>query len=89
MLGNFDDLGTEMLVPIPGSIKTGDSWVDENTTDADNQKKTEYKVLSANTTEANLSFKGTVSAKANKNVQGMDAVVTSSSSFTGELSVDL
>ena len=89
MLGNFDELGAEMLVPVPGSIKSGDSWVDDNTTDADNKKKIEYTVVSASNGEATLSFKGTSFSKANKNVQGMDAIVTSSSSFNGELTVDI
>ena len=89
MLGNFDELGAEMLVPVPGSIKTGDSWVDDNTTDADNKKKTEYTVLSANNTEATISFKGSSTAKANKTFQGMEAVVTNSASFSGELTLDV
>ena len=89
MLGNFDELGGEILVPVPSSIKAGDVWVDDNTTDGDNKKKIEYTVVSASNGEATLSFKGTSLSKANKNVQGMDAVVTSSSSFNGELTVDV
>jgi hypothetical protein len=89
MLGNFDELGGEMLLPVPVNLKAGDTWVDDNSSDADNKKKTEYSVVSANSSEAIISFKGTALAKANKNVQGMEAVVTSSSSINGELTIDI
>ena len=88
MLGNFDELSYELVMPIPPSLKSGDTWTEESNENADNVKKIEYKVLSINATVAILSFKGTLTAKANKSVQGMDATVTSNSNLTGEVSVD-
>ena len=64
MLGNFDELGGETLVPLPVNLKTADTWVDDNSSDADNKKKTEYSVLSANSSQAIISFKGTAFTKA-------------------------
>jgi len=88
-LGNFDEFVTEMIFPVKVDIKPGDSWIDDNTSDVDNKKVTEYKVVSSDNGEATLTFKGTSVVKANKSVQGMDAVVTSSSSFSGEMIVDI
>ncbi len=89
LVGNFDELGGELVVAMPSSLSIGDSWVDELITDVDNKKKTEYSVISVNNTEATLSFKGTAVTKASKTFQDMDAVVTGSSNFNGELTVDI
>jgi hypothetical protein len=88
MMGNFDDLSYELMMPVPSSLKSGDIWTEEIKEDAENIKKIEYKVISISTSEVVLQFKGSSISKMSKSVQGMDAVVTSNSTFSGEVSVD-
>lgn len=89
MMGdNLDALSLELLLALPGALKAGDKWTDETNTDADNRKKLNYTVQSVNGNEAILTFTGEETSKKQKSIQGMNATVTASSNYTGELTVD-
>ena len=89
LFDDFDKFPRELFVAIPTRIKPGDTWVEDITIDEENKKKTDYTVVSVTNAIAILSFKGIELAKAKKSVEGMDAVVKGSSSFAGEVTVDV
>ncbi|MDE3145516.1 MAG: hypothetical protein KGL19_15270 [Bacteroidota bacterium] len=89
LVGNLDEIGSELLLAVPNTIKAGDTWVDEINTDSANKKKTMYSVKSVNKTEAVVSFTGTETTKKAKTLQGMDAIINANSSFSGEITVDI
>lgn len=88
MLGDIDELNSELIVALPKSIKVGDNWTDEQNKDANNKSKIDYKVKSIMNDEAVLSFSGSIDKKQNKSMQGMDATVTANSTVAGELTVN-
>ena len=89
LLQNFDKLPRELMLAMPATINKGDTWSEYNTTDEENKVRIDYNVVSLTNTMSTLLFKGIAISKANKIVQGMDALVTSSSNFVGELIVDI
>jgi len=89
VMGDIDELNTEVLVALPINIKLGDHWLDEQNKDANNKSKIDYKVKSIANEEAVLSFNGTYDKKQNKTVQGMEATVTANTTSTGEVTVNI
>jgi len=88
LISNLEDLGLELLLAVPATMKAGDVWVNEINTDSSNKKKTNYTVKSGNLTEVVVSFTGTETAKKAKTMRGMDAIITFNSSFSGEITVE-
>lgn len=87
--GNFDALSFEALVAVPASLKAGDNWTDETNENVDNKKKMVYNVQSVNGNEALVNFTGEESIKKPKNIQGMDATITGTNSYSGSFTVDI
>lgn len=88
MLGDIDELNSELFLTVPTNIKLGDHWFDEQIKDADNKSKIEYTVKSIVDEEAVLSFNGILDKKLNKTMQGIEAIVTANSIISGELTVN-
>jgi len=89
VMGDIDELNTELLVALPNNIKIGEHWSDEQTKDANNKSKIDYTVKSIANEEAVLSFNGSIDKKQNKTIQGMEAKVTANTTATGELTVNV
>jgi hypothetical protein len=87
LLGSsIDDIAKESFLAIPTHLKSGDSLVVVgDITDKDNSKTVTYSVESINGNDATVSFKGSEISKKTKNIQNMEAVVTSNSTFSGTL----
>ncbi len=86
--GSIDDIAKESFLAIPATMKAGDSIiVVGEITDKDNSKTNTYIVQSINGNNATLSFKGNEISKKTKNIQNMEAVVTSTSTSSGTLIV--
>ncbi len=86
--GEINDIAPELLLAIPASLKTGDSWTEENNKDADNKKKIVYTIQSLTGNEAVVAFTGEESMKKPKSVQGMTAMITGTNNYKGTLTVD-
>ena len=89
LLGDLDELNSELVVAVPKIIKIGDHWTDEQSKDANNKIKIEYTVKTINNEDAILMFNGVLDKKQNKSMQGMDATVTANTISTGELTVNI
>jgi hypothetical protein len=86
---NIDDIAKESFLAIPTHLKSGDSLaVVSDFTDKDNSKTVTYFVESINGNDATVLFKGSGISKKSKNIQNMEAVVTSNSTFSGTLLVE-
>ena len=87
LLGSsIDDIAKESFLAIPTHLKSGDSLVVIGyITDKDNSKTVTYSVESINGNDATVSFKGIEISKKTKNIQNMEAVVSSNSTFSGTL----
>lgn len=89
LLGDIDELNSELVVAVPKSIKIGDHWIDEQNKDANNRSRFEYSVKSITEEEAVLTFNGNIDKKQNKSFQGMEATVTGNTTSKGELTVNM
>jgi hypothetical protein len=89
VLGDIDELNTELVVAIPKSINVGAQWTDMQNKDANNKSKIDYTVKSIANDEAVLSFSGSIDKKQNKTLQGMEATVTANTITSGELTVNI
>jgi len=84
------ELLEESLLPLPASLKVGDSFYGTGIkVDKENEKKVTYKVENIDNGEAEISFSSTQKIKKMKTVQGMEAVVTGEANSTGRLFVNI
>ncbi len=88
VLGDIDELNTELVVAIPKHLKIGDKWSDEQNKDTSHKSKIDYSVNSITNDVAILSFSGIIDKKQKKTLQGMEATVTSNTTTTGDLTVN-
>jgi hypothetical protein len=88
LLGDIDELNSELVVAVPKSIKIGDQWIDEQNKDTNNRTRFQYSVKSITGEEAVLTFNGNIDKKQNKSFQGMEATVTANTISKGELTVN-
>jgi len=89
ILGDIDELNSEIIVAVPKNIKVGDHWSDEQNKDANNKSKIDYIVKSVINDDAVLSFNGSIDKKQTKTMQGMEANVTANTMSIGELTVSI
>ncbi|MDE3234955.1 MAG: hypothetical protein KGO81_03295 [Bacteroidota bacterium] len=83
------ELVAQSFLAVPEKLQVGDTFTVYNESkEAGKTQSYTYKVKSINGTDAVLSFSGTENTKTTKTVQGMDAIVTGTSSITGELTVN-
>jgi hypothetical protein len=86
---SIDDIAKESFLSLSSSLKVGDTIVVVgDITDKDNSKSINYSVQSINGKDAALAFTGSEASKKTKSIQNMEAVVTSTSSFSGSLILD-
>jgi hypothetical protein len=89
VLGDIDDLNTEILVAVTDNIKLGDRWSDEQNKDLNNKSKIDFTVKEIDNEEAILIFNGIADKKQKKSVQGLEAMVTANTIVTGEMTVNV
>ena len=91
LLGSsIDDIAKESFLAIPKHLKSGDSLVVVgDITDKDNSKTVTYSVESINGNDATVSFKGSEISKKTKNIQNIEALVTSNSTFSGTILLEI
>ncbi len=89
ILGDIDELNSEIVIAVPKSIKVGDHWSEDQNKDANNKSKIDYLVKSVLNDEAVLNFNGNIDKKQTKTMQGMEAKVTANTMSIGELTVNI